>query len=369
MYIKHLSIVNYKNILQAELDFSSGINCFVGNNGTGKTNLLDSIYYLSFCKSYFNPVDSQVINHGEDFFVVQGSYERNSIDENIYAGLKRDHKKQFKRNKKEYVKLSEHIGLLPLVMVSPADERLITDGSEQRRRYIDSVISQFDKSYLDNLLRYNRALIQRNTLLKKSRSLEGNIASQFDVWDAQLALSGAVIFEKRQRFINDIIPVFNDYYAAISGESEKVDMIYHSHHKKGDLMELLQQNRERDLILGYTTKGIHRDDLELLLNKYPVRHDGSQGQKKSFLIALKFAQYGFLYTQNDIAPILLLDDIFDKLDHERGERLIKLVGNNYFKQIFITDTQKERLVHIVSETGKEYRLFETCNGNVQTVYE
>ena len=364
MYLKHLNIINYKNIKTAELDFLQGINCFVGNNGAGKTNLLDAVYYLSFCKSCFNSTENHLINHGEDFFVIQGAYQRNDSDEAIYAGFKRNQKKQFKRNKKEYSKLSEHIGLLPLVMISPADERLIVESGDQRRRYTDSVISQFDKTYLEYLIRYNRALTQRNTLLKSWKETKGNIFSQLELWDNQLATVGTVIFEKRAKFITEIIPVFQKYYSHLSGKDEIVNIIYHSHFQKGNYIALLSENKERDLALGYTTTGIHRDDLELILNDYSVRSFGSQGQKKSFLIALKFAQYDFLYSQNGVSPILLLDDIFDKLDKERGANLINLAAQEQFKQIFITDTQKERLVSAVKDTGKNFSLFEVNRGEV-----
>jgi len=364
MYLKCLNIINYKNLKSAELDFSQGINCFVGKNGAGKTNLLDSVYYLSFCKSYFNLTDSQVIRHNEDFFMIQGIYQRNDVEECIYAGFKRNQKKQFKRNKKEYPKLSEHIGLLPLVMISPVDERLIVEASDLRRRYIDSVISQFDKNYLEYLIKYNRALEQRNSLLKNWKNLTGDTVSQLEIWDNQLALSGNIIFEKRSKFITEIKPVFQEYYSNLSGNSEIVDLIYHSHFQKYDYITLLSENRERDIILGYTTKGIHRDDLELILNNYPVRQIGSQGQKKCFLIALKLAQYDFLHSRNGFSSILLLDDIFDKLDNERGSRLISLVGQNHFRQIFVTDTQKERLNSVVKETGKEYSFFEVNSGEV-----
>jgi len=367
MHLKRLNIINYKNFKSVELDFSHGINCFVGKNGAGKTNLLDSIYYLSFCKSYFNPADNQVIRHDEDFFMVQGTYERNNCEEGIYAGFKRNQKKQFKRNKKEYSKLSEHIGLLPLVMISPVDERLIVETAEIRRRFMDTIISQFDTNYLEYLIRYNRALSQRNSLLKNWKNLSGNNESQIEIWDNQLFVNGKTIFEKRKKFIKEIIPLFQDYYLRLSGGSEIVDLIYESHFQKDNYMTLLNENRDKDLILGYTTKGIHRDDLELILNNYPVRQDGSQGQKKSFLIALKLAQFDFLYSHNSFSPILLLDDVFDKLDNERGNNLLNLVGQEQFRQIFITDTQKDRLNSIVKKTGRDFSFFEVDNGNFQAL--
>lgn len=365
MYLKHLNILNYKNIAQAELSFCDGINYFVGANGAGKTNLLDAIYYLSFCKSYFNSVDSQNITHDQEFFVIQGGFERNDQDEQIYVALKKNQKKQFKRNKKEYAKLSEHIGLLPLVMISPSDERLIVEGSDQRRKYIDSVVSQYDKTYLELLIRYNRALLQRNTLIKKSRQLDASIVGQLDIWDEQIANMGEKISEQRGTFIDQLVPVFREFYEHISGGSEVVDIIYQSHHHKGNVLNMLVENRERDLILGYTSRGVHKDDLQFLLSGQPVKKEGSQGQKKSFLIALKLAQYEFLSRHNGFGPILLLDDVFDKLDSDRGNRLIQLVSREKFRQIFITDTQKSRLAGIVDQTGKESRFYQVENGVVQ----
>ena len=365
MYLKHLNILNYKNILQAETAFCDGINCFVGPNGAGKTNLLDAIYYLSFCKSYFNSIDSQNINHSEDFFVIQGAFERNAHEEQIYVALKRNQKKQFKRNKKEYGKLSEHIGLLPLVMISPSDERLILEGSDQRRKYMDSVVSQYNKPYLDRLIRYNRALMQRNALLKKNDHFNQGLTAQLDVWDEQMVRLGEDIFLQRTRFIEQLVPVFREFYHHISGGHEAVDILYTSHFQKGEVLKMLRENRERDLILGYTTRGIHKDDLQFLLSGQPVKKEGSQGQKKSFLIALKLAQYEFLSRHNGFGPILLLDDVFDKLDSDRGNRLIQLVAESRFRQIFITDTQKERLMEIVRETGKKSCFFKVVEGTVK----
>ncbi len=365
MYLKHLNILNYKNVSQVELDFCDGINCFVGANGAGKTNLLDAVYYLSFCKSYFNSIDSQNISHDEDFFVIQGTFDRNESEEQIYVALKRNQKKQFKRNKKEYSRLSEHIGLLPLVMISPSDERLIVEGSDQRRKYIDSVVSQYNKAYLEKIIRYNRALVQRNTLLKKSVRLTDALDAQFDVWDEQMTLLGQKIFEERTGFMEQLVPVFREFYQHISGGNEEVDILYNSHHQSADVLGRMRENRQRDLILGYSTKGVHKDDLQFQLNGRPVKKEGSQGQKKSFLIALKLAQYEFLSRYNGFGPILLLDDVFDKLDQERGNSLIKLVSQEKFRQIFITDTQQQRLTEIVEKTGKENRFFEVDNGVVQ----
>ena len=364
MHLQHLNVLNYKNVSQAELTFSAGINGFVGPNGSGKTNLLDAIYYLSFCKSYFNAVESYNINHEEAFFVLQGGFHRLDKVEDIYVALKRNQKKVFKRNKKEYTKLSDHIGLLPLVMISPSDERLILEGSDQRRKYMDSVISQYDKSFLELLIRYNRALSQRNVLLKSAAVLSSSLLVQLEVWDEQLSVMGAKIFEYRSSFIEQLGPVFRDLYHYITGGNEAVDIRYRSHFQQGDLLSLLKANRERDLVLGYTTRGIHKDDLDLIFRDQPVKREGSQGQKKSFLIALKLAQFEFLTRFNGFEPLLLLDDVFDKLDADRGGRLIQLVGESRFKQIFITDTQKDRLSRIVEKTGKEFRFFHVEEGRV-----
>lgn len=365
MYIKHLSLLNYKNLQEAELSFRNGINCLVGKNGAGKTNLLDALYYLSFCKSYFNAMDSQLVRHDQEFFMIQGRYHYQGQEEEIYAGLKKGQKKQFKRNKKEYQRLSEHIGLLPLVLISPGDERLITEGSDQRRKYLDGVLSQFDRSYLSAVLRYNRGLAQRNSLLKNGGRNWKSVAGQLEVWDSLLAQTGLHIYDARTRFIAELEPVFQKFHRFISGGGEEVQMVYHSHHQRGVLEDLLKDCLERDAALGYTTRGVHRDDLELLLDGHPVRKVGSQGQKKTFFLALKLAQFEFLSGHFGFAPILLLDDMFDKLDDERAERLIELVGRPEFEQIFITHTQKERLMEIVQRTGKPYDFFVVNNGDIR----
>ena len=365
MHLKHINIINFKNIAQAELFFTPGINCFVGPNGSGKTNMLDAFYYLSFCKSYFNSADSINIKHDEAFFVIQGEYDRNDENEHIYCGIKRNQKKQFKRNKKEYSKLSDHIGLLPLVMISPSDEQLITEGSEQRRKYIDSVVSQYDKIYLNRVIRYNRILMQRNALLKQLRESNRD-PSSLDIWDAQLAELGELIFEQRREFINELEPIYRHYHSYLSGDSDNVKLVYRSHVAEGEFRKQLEQSRQKDVILGYTSRGIHKDDIELLLDEYPIKRIASQGQKKTFLIALKLAQFDFLSKHSGIKPILLLDDIFDKLDEMRGGRLIDLVAKDHFKQIFITDTRQDQLDAFLSKIDKESRIFTVSKGVFKT---
>ena len=320
MILKRISILNYKNLEQVELNFSSKMNCFFGLNGMGKTNLLDAIYYLSFCKSCTNPIDSQNIRHDQDFFVVQGFYEmEDGTPEEIYCGLKRRQKKQFKRNKKEYTRLSDHIGFVPLVMVSPSDSDLIAGGSEERRRFMDVVISQYDKEYLDALIRYNKALAQRNTLLKAEQEPEGEL---FEVWEEMMASAGEIVHRKRAEFISEFIPIFQSFYSYISQDKEKVDLIYESHAKDASLLDILRENRFRDRIMGYSLRGIHKDELNMLLGDFSIKREGSQGQNKTYLIALKLAQFDFLKrTGSNTTPLLLLDDIFDKLDASRVDKV------------------------------------------------
>ncbi len=366
MHLRHINIINFKNIAQAEIDFEPGINCFVGANGSGKTNMLDVFYYLSFCKSYFATADSQSIKHDEAFFMIQGEYDLRDKKELIYCGIKRNQKKQFKRNKKEYAKLSDHIGLLPLVIISPSDEQLITEGSDLRRKYIDSVISQYDKIYLNRVIRYNRALMQRNALLKQIRERNGNL-NELEIWDSQLVELGELIWGQRKDFINELEPVYRHYQSFIADGDEAVELIYRSHIQGGDFKRQLEETRQKDVIIGYTSRGVHKDDIDLLLDGYPIKKIASQGQKKTFLIALKLAQFDFLSKHSGIKPILLLDDIFDKLDEQRGGRLIDLVAKDHFKQIFITDTAQEHLDNLLVNIDKEYRIFKVNKGVFTTI--
>ena len=364
MWLKKISILNYKNLEQTELDFSRKMNCIIGKNGVGKTNLLDAVYYLSFCKSSTNPIDSHNILHDADFFVLQGYYEndKGELDE-IYCGLKKKQKKRFKRNKKEYERLSEHIGLIPLVLVSPADAILISGGSEERRRFMDVVISQFDKSYLEALIRYNKALMQRNSLLKAEHEPDDELMS---VCEEMMAAAGRVVYEKRNAFIHEFIPIFQSYYSYISECRESVSLAYESHAAQGELLDLLRESRSRDRIMGYSLKGVHKDDLVMQLGEFPVKREGSQGQNKTYLLALKLAQFEFLKRRgNGVIPIVLLDDIFDKLDASRVEQIVKLVAGENFGQIFITDTNREHLDQILQKIEGDYRLFEVDNGNVE----
>jgi DNA replication and repair protein RecF len=340
--------------------FSPVLNCFVGDNGEGKTNLLDTIYYLSMCKSYFLTSDIQNIRNTEPFFLLKGDYNRNDVDEQISCGMKRTGGKSFKRNGKEYNRLSEHIGFIPLVMITPSDTSLINDRGEERRKYINTVISQIDKEYLDSLMRYNHALQQRNKLLK-NKDADYELIS---VLNMQLAEYGRIIYNKRAELVEHLTPVFQQIYDAVSRSKEKVLLAYKSDMEYGDLKMLLEHNYDKDRLLQYTSVGIHRDDLDMQLDGRPIRKTGSQGQQKTYLVALKIAQFHIIKQNMGIAPILLLDDIFDKLDPGRVEMLIKLVVGNGFGQIFLTDSNKQRLDHLLERIVGDYYLFTVKNGEI-----
>ncbi len=366
MHLKNIHITNFKNIKNAELNFSEKLNCFTGNNGSGKTNLLDALHYLSFTKSYFNTNDSLNVNNNETFFVLQGDFFRNENIEKIYCAFEKNKKKIVKRNDKAYKRFSDHIGLLPVVTVSPNDAQLITGNGEERRKYIDSVISQYDKEYLHELIKYNKILSQRNRLLKNYVTSSYFDSDTIEIYNNQLSESGTRIFKKRKKFIQDLIPIFSNYYETISNKNETVSLDYLSNLKETDFSELLNETLAKDKILGYTSKGIHRDDLELKINYFQLKKAGSQGQQKTFLIALKFAQFQFIKNVSKINPLLLLDDIFDKFDAQRVSEIIKLTNDN-FGQIFLTDTNPERVKKILTEKNKNFKLFHTDKGNFSEI--
>ena len=358
MYLQKLSLLNYKNLTQQVFDFKERINCFVGCNGVGKTNILDAIYYLSFAKSYFNSVAVQNIRHGEDFFMLEGSYVQGGREEVILCSLKKGQKKIVKRNGKAYAKFSEHIGKFPLVIISPADRDLIVEGSETRRKFIDSVISQQNQSYLRTLISYNKILLQRNALLKYFAANRTFDAVNLEVYNQQLILYGEIIHKERKEFLKIFIPIFNERYKTISQGKEEVNLVYRSQLLEADFFDILRDSLVKDKMLQYTSSGVHKDDLVFEIGGYPIKKFGSQGQQKSYLIALKLAQFDFIKAQSKVVPILLLDDIFDKLDENRVTQLISLVNNDQFGQIFITDTHAERTEEVVKRINKSYKMFE-----------
>ena len=364
MYLEKLTLTNFKNYREVSLEFSDKINCFIGDNGSGKTNLLDAIHYLSFCKSAFNPVDMQNVRHGEDFFSIHGTFMKNGDVPDLVSCIQKvNQRKVFKINQKEYDRLADHIGLYPLVMVSPYDRDLINAGSEVRRKYLDGVISQFDRAYLDDLISYNKALAQRNALLKQFADTHRFSLEVLSVWDRQLAEYGHRIFKKRAAFLEEFIQVFQQYYAFISKEKEEVGLLYISQLFDNDLDQLLAVTVDRDRALRFTTQGIHKDDLELVISGHPLKKFGSQGQQKSFVIAVKLAQFEYTRNIKGFKPILLFDDIFDKLDDKRVRQIISLVSENSFGQVFITDTQRSRIEKLFEVVTTDHRIFEISNGN------
>ena len=413
MILQRISILNYKNIAQADLSFSPKLNCFIGDNGEGKTNVLDAIHFLSLCKSTTTSIDSLCVRHGEEYAVLQGSYEReDGSHEEIYCGIKRGQKKVLRRNKKAYKRLTEHIGLIPLAIVSPSDAGLIADGSEERRRFMDVVISQYDRTYMEALLNYNKALQQRNALLKMYDSApaptvpvgsssalapagssaaltpvdsssglapvgfpDGSSPSAgaispdpelLSLWEEEMARQGEVIFRARTEYIKEFVPIFQRIHSEISQGKETVAWTYVSHAQRGPLLEVIQASRATDLVIGYSLHGVHKDELEMTLGGFPIKREGSQGQNKTFLIALKLAQFDFLKrTGSRTTPLLLLDDIFDKLDAERVEQIVRLVSGEDFGQIFITDTNRDHLDRILTQIGSDYQLFHVKGGVIE----
>ncbi len=357
MFIKTLSLINYKNFDSISFEFDPKINCLVGPNGVGKTNVLDSIYHLSFGKSYFNPITSQNINHEADFFVIEANVEKNERDEQILISARKGQKKVIKRNNKPYEKFSEHIGFIPAVIISPGDRDLILEGSETRRKFIDGVISQSDTEYLHTLLQYTKVVAQRNALLKFFAANHKFDRDTLEIYNAQMAQMGSVLFEKRKAFLHEFIPIFNTRYADIANKKEQVSIEYKSKLADAPLEELLKENLQKDMVLQYTSVGTHKDDLSFEIEGHSIKKFGSQGQQKSFLIALKLAQFDFIKNIRKANPVLLLDDIFDKLDEQRVTQLVALVSREELGQIFISDTHAQRTEKVVKQSNQSYKIF------------
>ncbi len=365
MHLDKLSLINYKNYKELSIQLSPQVNCFVGKNGMGKTNVLDAIYYLSNCKSFFNPIDSQNINDGEDFFVLEGEFIRDEEKEKIYCGVKRGRKKVFKKGKVDYERLSEHIGYINTVMISPIDGNLILDGSDTRRKYIDHIISQYNPEYLKDLIHYNKVLAQRNALLKQFQEARQFDATSLEVWDDQLIEYGEKVFNTRREFIDLFIPIFNKHYKKISKGKEEVYLAYRSHLLDGDFKELLTINNTKDRYSAYTNIGIHKDDYVFKLGEKSLKKFGSQGQQKTYLIALKLAHYKFIEEKSYHKPILLLDDIYDKLDEERIAELMSAITKDNFGQVFITDTDESRLSEFFKKKKYHCKTFIVKNGAIK----
>lgn len=370
MYLKQLALVNFKNYRQLDLELSAGVNCFVGKNGAGKTNLLDAVHYLSMCKSYLNPIDRQNIHFDEQFFLIQGTWQDEEVETSIHCGVKAGHKKVLKKNKVEYEKLADHIGLFPTVMISPYDRDLIAEGSSVRRKWMDGIISQFDRAYLDALMKYQRVLDRRNALLKQFYDNGLFEKETIEIWDEQLVVLGEEIYQKRLAFIADFLPVFHQYYAYIGGDEEVVEIEYRSQLNDSSFTELLLASQRKDAQSQYSTCGTHKDDLIFTIQENPIKKFGSQGQQKSFIIALRLAQFIWLQQHLNKKPVLMLDDIFDKLDVHRVEKLINLVSADTFSQVLITDTDQERIAKLFQGGDITYNLVvvDELNQN-EVVYE
>lgn len=367
MFLEQLKVTNFKNHSSANLWFSSRLNCFTGDNGAGKTNILDAIYYLSFTKSFFNSMDMQNIKHGEDFFALHGTYYRNNpVPETLHCIQKRNAPKRFAYNKTDYERLADHIGLFPLVMVSPYDRDLINEGSETRRKYIDGVISQFDRTYLDQLLNYNKALQHRNATLKLFAETNRYDATTILIYDEQLVSLGIEILARRTTFLQQFMPLFQDYFTFISGGKEEVNIAYETKLTPENYADELRASIDRDRASRYTNVGIHKDDLYFTIGGFPVKKYGSQGQQKSFVVAIKLAQFEYTRQIKGFKPILLLDDIFDKLDHSRVSKIVELTAGESFGQVFITDTQPERITSVFNTIFPQHRMFTVQDGEIQS---
>lgn len=368
MYLKQLQLSQYKNYNQQELQFCEKLNSFVGNNGSGKTNLLDAIHYLSFCKGFINPIDSQNIMHEKEYFAIHGEFSvKGSSTDKVSCVQKLNHKKVFKLNQKEYDRLADHIGLFPMVLISPSDSNLIHRGSDERRKYFDSVISQFDTLYLDDLINYNKALFQRNALLRSFVEKRYFDLHSLEIWNEQMVVYGQRIWEKRKSFIEHFIEHFNHYFSIISSSKETVQLVYLSQLRNDTLSNLLINGVQKDRSFQYCNFGIHKDDFDFQISNFPLKKFGSQGQQKSFVIALKLAQFEYTRKIKGFKPLLLFDDIFDKLDNLRVEQLIKLVGENGFGQVFITDTHLQRMQELFQKTGIQHKIFMIDSGTAMEV--
>ncbi len=364
MFLERIYLKNFKNYDEIELDFTENVVVFTGNNGAGKTNLLDAIHCLCLCKSYFNPIDYQSILFDQPFYELKGFFKKDEKKETVYCKVETNKPKIFKKNKKKYIRLSDHIGLFPVVMIAPVDLNLIMDHSDERRKFIDNVIAQYDKSYLIDLLNYSRILSQRNALLKKfaeSRSFDDSL---LETLNEQLIPLGERLCRKRDEFVKGFIPVFQEFYNSISAKQEEVSFVYDSKLLGTSFKQLLITSLEKDKILQRTTTGIHRDDFIFLIGEYPVKRFGSQGQKKSYVLALKLAKYDILKTQTGIKPILLLDDLFDRLDRQRIMNLLSLILGGDLGQIFLTDTQQQRIEDTLNKSSCNFQTYQIEKGKI-----
>lgn len=364
MHLDSITLVNFKNYESAEVQFHKRVNGIYGNNGQGKTNLLDAVYYLSFCKSFFNPIDVQNIKTNLEFFVLQGNFQVDGEELKVHCGVKKGFNKVFKKNSKEYERLADHIGTIPLVMISPADTDLIHEGSEVRRKFLDGIISQFDRKYLDNLQNYQRVVKQRNAVLKHFHENRRFDPEMLQIYNEQLEQYGAPVFEQRKKFIEEFTPLFIKYFQWLGDTDEHPGIVYDSALHTSGWGEGFEQTAGKDRAVQYSNFGVHKDDLSFLLDDQPLKRFGSQGQQKTYVIALKLAQFHCIREHLSRTPILLLDDIFDKIDDRRATKLMELINGDDFGQILITDTERSRLESILGKISDDHKLIEIKKGQV-----
>ncbi len=371
LYLERLELRNFKNYQTLDAVFSSGINFITGFNASGKTNILDAIYLLSFTKSYFNINDSQLINTGaeDDFYFVKGLYKTGESAEELQVTYRKNSRKIFKRNGKEYERLVDHIGLIPLIMITPGDTVLISEGSDVRRRFLDMLISQFDKEYLYNLVQYNKALKQRNTLLKQFSSMPYVGMGIFEPWNEKLSEYGNYIYQKRREITELLTKYFNEFYYGIADDKYRIEIRYRSQLAEKSMSELLAESFNADKTLQYTSKGVHKDDLVFTINGLKLKKIASQGQQKTLLLALKLAEKQIIENFSGKNPLLLLDDVFDKLDEVRVTNMIKALAENNSNQIFITDTHTQRMLDIRNKLGINSKLLEISESQIIKVYD
>lgn len=369
MFLESISLLNFKNYEMLDLDFSPSVNCIVGDNGSGKTNLLDAVHYLSMSKGAFGGGNTQHILHQQDFFMVKGVFQAKDLDYEVTCGYKKGQAKVFKVNQKQYDKISDHIGRFPVVLIAPNDTETITEGSELRRKFFDSIISQLDKVYLTNLMQYTHYLKQRNMSLKQFAERHFVDRNLIDAYNHKLIQIGKEICNKRQEFIKEFAPIFQEHYRELTDNQEKTELVYNSHFSEDTYADDFRQALQDDLRLQRTTKGIHKDDFDFLIDGHLLRKFGSQGQQKSYMIALKLAHFEIIKNYTFLKPILLLDDIFDKLDDKRMSKLMQMVADRTFGQIFITDARPERTQAVFEHIDVEKRIFTIAKGEVIDVME
>ena len=361
IHLRRLSVLNFRNPREAALDLGPQVNCITGPNGTGKTNLLDAVHYLGLCKSCFEPQDGLNILHGEEHFMVKGELAAADGTDTLVCSVRKGVRKVFARNRKEYERLADHVGRMPVVIITPYDGHLVLDGSEARRRFLDGLIAQFDRAYLESLVRYNRALAQRNTLLKRM-ALDGRGDREATrPWDEQIIIHGEAVHAARRAFMDELVPLLADHYAGITSGPETVELAYRSELDEHPLRAILDDRWPRDQEAGHTTGGVHKDDLLFTIGGRPLKRYGSQGQQKTYLIALKLAQFDLTARRSGLRPILLLDDIFDKIDPQRMRHLLKLLGGGRFGQVIITDTDAGRLHTALDGLPLDTRFFELAH--------